>query len=196
MDMKAAREIVLLAGLKLLRSGLVSGTWGNVSQRIDDKLLVITPSGKDYETLSANDIVVVNINTMEFEGKLKPSSECKLHAELYKTRDDINAIIHTHSLYASIVAAARKEIPCMSSEMLEILGATIPVTKYAISGSERLLKNTVNTIGNRNAILLANHGSFCVGKDMGSAFTCCEILEQSCRSYIAAESSKTHENNS
>lgn len=194
MDMKVAKEIVLQAGLKLLKTGLVSGTWGNISQRINNDFLVITPSGKDYEKLRADDMVIVNIHTLKFQGKLKPSSECKLHVELYKTRNDINAIIHTHSLYGSVAAAARKEVPCMSDKMLEIIGPTIPVTKYAVSGSKQLLANTVSTIGDRNAVLLANHGAFCVGNDMDRAFMSCEILEQSCKDYIAA--SETLENNS
>ena len=176
--------MVLESSKKLLELGLVAGTWGNISQKINEEYFAVTPSGRDYETLSVNDIVVVNINTLEYEGSLKPSSECKLHAELYKLRPEINAIIHTHSLYASIVGAARKEVPCMSDEMLCLIGNKIPVTKYAVSGSKKLIQNTIKAIGNKNAVILANHGAFCVGIDMNTAFKTCKIMESSCAEYI------------
>lgn len=85
-------------------------TWGNVSVRISDTQMVITPTGRSYNELVPDDMVVVDFYTLKFEGNIKPSSELKLHCQIYKTRPHINAVIHTHQMYASIVAAAQKDV--------------------------------------------------------------------------------------
>ncbi|WP_432662877.1 class II aldolase/adducin family protein [Wukongibacter baidiensis] len=184
MDVQQARHLVLEAGKRLLSSGLVAGTWGNISQKVNDNLMVITPSGKNYDKLTVYDMVVVNINDLSYEGQLKPSSECKLHAELYKIRKDIGAVIHTHSINACIVASARKEVTSVSDHMADRIGPSIPVTEYAISGTRKLLKNTIKLMKYGNAVLLANHGAICVGKTIENAFITCELMEKACMDFI------------
>lgn len=93
---------------RFLKEGLVARTWGNVSIKVNDTQMVITPSGRPYDELTPNEMVLVDIYTLKYEGTIKPSSELKLHCEVYKTRPHIQAVIHTHQMYASIVAAAQK----------------------------------------------------------------------------------------
>lgn len=186
-EIKQAREIVCNAGVRLLRSGLVSGTWGNISLRLNDDLMVITPSGKAYELLTPADMVVVSIFDLGYEGNIKPSGESGLHAEIYRQRKEINAIIHTHSPNACTVTAARKEVPSILDDMAQIIGPSVRVSEYAIPGTTKLIKGTVKALDGRNAALLANHGSICIGRTLEEAFATCEILEKACRTFMESE---------
>ncbi|MBR2893750.1 MAG: class II aldolase/adducin family protein, partial [Clostridia bacterium] len=104
MDILEAKEIVIKAGHELLKAGLIVRTWGNISCRIDDKSFVITPSGKAYDTLTPDDIVLVNIADLSYDGDVKPSSEKGIHASCYELRPDMNFVIHTHQKNASVVS--------------------------------------------------------------------------------------------
>ncbi|NLA72225.1 MAG: class II aldolase/adducin family protein, partial [Clostridiales bacterium] len=95
MDILQAKELVIEAGKKLVETGLIARTWGNVSCRINDKQFVITPSGRPYETLTPDEIVLVNIDGLSYEGDIKPSSEKGVHAACYSHRKDVNFVIHT-----------------------------------------------------------------------------------------------------
>jgi L-fuculose-phosphate aldolase len=181
------REIVCNSGKQLLRRGLVSGTWGNVSYRVDDDFMVITPSGRDYETLTPGDMVLVNIQDLSYEGNIKPSSESGLHAEIFKNRKEIWAVIHTHSQNVCTVAATHREIPPLLDDMVQIIGPSVRVSDYALSGTGKLTKNVMKALSGRNAALLANHGAVCIGRDMQEAFLACEILEKSCHTFIETE---------
>lgn len=184
MDVTTGKEIVLKAGNDLLSRGLVAGTWGNISLKINKDQMVVTPSGMNYENLTINDMVVMDINTHKYEGDVKPSSESKLHAALYRQRDDINAIIHTHSLYASTVAATRQNLPLEGSSYESLIGIFVPVTRYAISSTPSLERNVLIAIGDNNAVLLANHGAFCIGDTMDETFIICDKLEEACKKFI------------
>lgn len=186
-DIERARETVCHAGKRLLQSGFVSGTWGNLSRRVNEDYMVITPSGREYERLTPGDMVVVNLRDQSYEGNLRPSSELGLHAEIYRTRPEIGAVIHTHSPNASTVAAARREIPPILDDMAQIIGPSVRVADYALPSTKKLIRVTVRALAGRNAALLANHGAVCVGRDMEEAFVACEILEKSCRAFIEAE---------
>ncbi len=196
-----AREIVCEYGKRLARSGLVVGTWGNLSVRADTDLMVITPSGADYERLTPSDMVAVDLRTGEApapdsaEGnpagrgsvRRKPSSEKGLHEAIYLRRPDAGAVIHTHSPNASVLAAARRELPPILDDLAQIAGAGIRVAEYALPGTRKIIRETVKALGGRNAVLLANHGAVCVGRNMAEAFLCCEVLEKGCWAFIAAE---------
>ncbi len=186
-DTEKAKQIVLDAGLKLLKEGYVSGTWGNISLRVDDEMMVITPSGRNYEDLTVEDIVPVNYRTLKYEGTIKPSSEYKLHAEIYKTRSKIHAVIHTHQMNASTVAAARREVPPILDDMAQIIGPTVRVAEYALPNTKKLVRATVKALRGRYAALMANHGAVCIGRDMNEAFVVCEVLEKACKAFIEAE---------
>jgi L-fuculose-phosphate aldolase len=182
-----AQSIVCEAGKRLLRENLVSGTWGNLSLRLDDKLMVITPSGRPYEELTPGDMVLVNYHTLAWEGGIKPSSELKLHAAIYLERNEVYAVIHTHQMNASTVAAARKEVPPILDDMAQIIGPSVRVADYALPNTKKIVRNTVKALRGRNAALMANHGAICIGRDMEEAFVVCQVLEKACKAFIEAE---------
>ena len=187
MNISEAQQIVCKAGKKLLDEGLVARTWGNVSLRFDGNKMAITPTGRPYETMMPYDIVIVDIRDMSHEGNLEPSSEGGLHAEVYKRRKEINAVIHTHQQNASTVAAAHREVPPILDDMAQIVGPSVRVAHYALPSTKKLIRQTIKALKGRNAALLANHGAICVGNDMDEAFMVCRVLEKACKSFIEAE---------
>ena len=109
MNMEKARQIqtaVCETAKKLSTSNLVAGTWGNISARLDNDYMVVTPSGIPYETLKPEDMVIVNMHDLTYEGKLKPSVETPMHARILLERPEVNAAVHTHSTYALVMACA------------------------------------------------------------------------------------------
>ncbi|MHA1909693.1 MAG: class II aldolase/adducin family protein [Candidatus Thorarchaeota archaeon] len=189
MNVDDAKKIVTDAGKKLIENGLVGGTWGNISCRIDETKLAITPSGMSYETLTPEDIAIVNYSTdnVSWEGKHKPSAEMKLHIAIYNERKDIGAVIHSHSMNASTVAVARREVPPILDDMVQIIGPSIRVADYALPSTKKIVKKTMKALKGRNAALMANHGAVCIGRDMDEAFTCTFVLEKTCKAFIESE---------
>jgi L-fuculose-phosphate aldolase len=167
--------------MRLLKENLVSGTWGNISNRLDEQHIIVTPSGKPYDSLVPEDMVVVNIDDLSYEGYLKPSGETSIHAAIYKDRPEINSIVHTHSLYASVIAASMNKVLPYIADMAMILGSDVRVSKHAWTGSQELCETTVEGLKDRFAVILKNHGAICIGRDMEEAFTACQILEKSCQ---------------
>jgi L-fuculose-phosphate aldolase len=178
---------VIEGGCRLLKEGLAARTWGNISIRVDGDQMLITPRGRSYEELTPDDIVLVNYHTSAYVGHVKPSSEKELHGEIYRTRQDVNAVIHTHQMNASTVAAARREVPPVLEEMKEIIGPTVRVAEYALSSTRKISRKTVQALEGRKAALMANHGAVCTGKDLEEAFTVCLTLEKACQAFIEAE---------
>ncbi len=189
MDVNQARSIVCAAGKKLFEHNLVGGTWGNISCRIDADRMAITPSGMSYELLIPDDIVVVDFssNDIVWDGRHKPSAEIKLHIAIYREREEIGAVIHSHSMNASTVAVARREVPPILDDMVQIIGPTIRVAEYALPATKKIVKKTMKALKGRNAALMANHGAVCLGRDMDEAFTCTFVLEKACKAFIEAE---------
>jgi L-fuculose-phosphate aldolase len=188
MTIQEAKEKVCEAGKLLLKEGLVARTWGNVSIKINENQMVITPSGRKYDELTPEEMVLVDIYTLKYEGKLKPSSELKLHCEVYKTRPHINAVIHTHQLYASIVAAAQKDVVVLNEEHQKILGAkTIKAAPYALPNTKKITVETARAIEQSNAALMSNHGVVCIGKDLEDTFEVARTLEKACELFIASK---------
>ena len=151
------RKILYDSGVKLLDNNLVQGTWGNSSVRIDDKYMFATPSGLDYKSLKPEDMAKVDLETLEWTGRLKPTSERGIHAAVYRTRPDIGAVIHTHPVYGSIFAAARQTLPA-TEETAEIFGGDVLVAAYGLPGTKKLREGTLKAMEGRNACFMANHG--------------------------------------
>jgi len=185
--MEKIKKEIIQGGLRLLKEGLVARTWGNISIRVDESYMLITPSGRTYETLTESDIVLVNYHTSKHEGEIKPSSEKELHCEIYRTRPKIKAVIHTHQMNASTVATARREVPPILDDMTQIIGPTVRVAPYALPSTKKITKKTVKALKGRNAALMANHGAVCVGRDLDEAFVVCQVLEKACKAFIEAE---------
>lgn len=182
-ELQEAREKVLEAGKRCQDEGLIVRTWGNISARISDTQFVITPSGKAYESLSPEDIVIVDIKTCAYEGDLKPSSECGVHADVYAMRPEVNFVIHTHQTYASCVSITGNDIE-LSEEEQKFLGEKIPCAEYGMSSSPKLrrqVKKCLKANPKANSMLLRNHGVLCMGTDLENAFEISSMMEQVCK---------------
>ena len=178
---------VLQGGQALVAKGLVAGTWGNISVRIPEtKWIAVTPSGKGYHEITVDDIVIVDAVGTVVEGQFKPSSELPLHLAVYQARTDIQAIVHTHSVFASACAVAHKNIPPIIEDLVQLTGGSVDVAAYALPGTEQLAQNIVKTLGNKNAVLMANHGVVGCGQTLDEAMLACELVEKAAQIYIYA----------
>jgi len=184
------KKAVLEAAQQMAQKGLVVGTSGNVSMRISEpggrQLLAITPNNRYYDLLDVDDIGIVDFEGECVEGELTSSIETMLHIGIYKARKKVNAVIHTHPVFGSILSVIGAEIPPILDDQVTYLGGEIKVTEYSLPGSQELVRNVVPALGPRNAVILANHGTVTVGRDMREAFTNCEMLEKTARVYIYA----------
>lgn len=183
-----ARQEVVAKGKELLDCHLTVGTWGNISCRVPgENSIAITPSGMGYETLVPEDIVILDLKGNIAGGARKPSIEVPLHMAIYSAREDVQAVIHTHSAYASAMAVARKEIPGAVEDLVQIVGGNVRVNEYALPGTEELGINTVKALAGRNAVLLANHGVLGVGRDLNEALKVCQVVEKSAQIVLLAQ---------
>jgi L-fuculose-phosphate aldolase len=184
------KKLVLEASQKMLEKGLVVGTSGNVSLRLPpeggQELLAITPNRRYYDLLTIDDIQVIDFEAEPVEGDLVPSVETMLHIGIYQARKNINAVIHTHSVFASAIAVAGLEIPAILDDQVTFIGGEIKLAKYALPGSEELVDNALAALGERNALLLPNHGVVGIGRTIRDAFTVCELVEKTAKVYICA----------
>lgn len=181
----AVQREICAAGIRLVKEGLVARTWGNISIRIDEQTIAITPSGVKYEDVCPEHIAVININDGSFNGDVKPSGERKLHMEIYRRQPQSGAIIHTHQLNASVCSAVRKDVPVLSAADREILSAEIiRCGSYGLPGTKKLSSETVKAAGNSKCALMANHGAVCIGRDIEEAFTVSKTLEKVCEEFI------------
>lgn len=188
MLLKKQRSEIVKFGKKLVKSGLTTGTGGNLSciDR-DTNLVAISPSGIDYDEMIPGDVVVLNMTGEILDSKLKPSSETGIHLGLYHKRKDISAVVHTHSPYATTMACLNMEIPAVHY-LIGFSGKKVPVAPYATFGTEQLADNVCNTIGDYNAVLMANHGLIAVGGDLLGAFCVAEEIEFVARIFYHAKS--------
>lgn len=180
MNYLAEHNEVLQTAREIFEAKLVNGTWGNVSRRVDGQpLMVITPSGMDYNTLTLEDMALVDFDFNLVIGEYKPSIETPLHLAIYKNRPDIGAIVHVHSPWATAFAVAGQDIPVILEETAQVIGHPIKVAGYAPCGSSELAANVINTLGkNDKALLLANHGLLGMGKNTADALRVCYIAER------------------
>ena len=187
---REARKTVLEAALKMAEKGLVAGTSGNISLRLPSngkkQLMAITPTSRHYDTLKVDDIPVIDFEGQRVAGDLPPSIETPLHIGIYRARKDVNAVIHTHSVFASAAAVAGFDIPPILEDQAAFLGGEIKLAGYALSGTPEQLANVLAALGDRNAVLLANHGAVGTGRTMRDAFTACELIEKTARVYFLA----------
>lgn len=184
-DVCVARKAVREMGTRLVQAGLVIGTWGNVSVRLGNQV-IITPSGADYSKLTDEDMPVIDLSTGQHEGA-KPSSEKGLHLEVYRQRKEIGAVIHVHSPNASTLAAARRELPPILDDVAQLIGPSVRVADYALPSTKKIVRTTMRALRGRMAALMANHGAICLGRDLDEAFLCCQVLEKGCKAFIEAE---------
>ena len=189
------REELVDLHQELVRNKLVAWTSGNVSQRMtfDDgsaDLFAIKPSGVRYEELTADSIVVCDLDGNLVHGTLSPSSDTAAHAYVYRNMPEVNGVVHTHSNYACAWAAVGEEIPCILTAIADEFGGPIPVGPFAIIGDDSIGRGIVETLsGHRSpAVLMANHGVFTIGPDAKSAIKAAVMCEDNAKSaYLARQ---------
>ncbi len=184
------RAAVADAGRALLARGLVAGTAGNVSARLaGGDLLAVTPSGMPYPSIGAEDVVVLEVSTgRQVAGERRPSVETPIHLHLMRARPDVAATIHTHSTFASAVASAGQEIPVSLDSMAALLGGPLRLAPYGPSGSPQMQAAIAERLRDSDAVLLANHGAFVVGRSLDAALLLAESVEEWARVYVISRS--------
>lgn len=188
MKLLQQRQQIVEYGLKLLSSGLTTGSGGNLSILSSaDDLIAIGPSGIDYNQVRVEDVVIIDRAGQIVEGTRKPSSEASFHLALYRARPELRAVVHTHSVYATTMACLHWEIPAVHY-LVAFSGNKVPLADYATFGSDELADKVVKGIADYNAVLLANHGLVAVGRDIKSAFNVAEEIELVARIYYQCKS--------
>jgi len=188
MLMEKERLLLIEYGKKLVKAGLTKGTGGNLS--IFDRKnghVAITPSGIDFFEIQPEDIVIIDVDGNVIEGNRTPSSEWAMHVMPYKYRDDIDAVIHAHTMYATVMACLRQELPA-THYMIAVAGENVRVAEYATYGSPELAQNAFEAMKDRKAVILANHGILTGANDLLNAFNIVEEIEYCSEVYVKARS--------
>lgn len=182
------RQEVIDTALRMAADKLTVGTWGNVSLKDDNGRIYITPSGVSYNVLVPKDIVVVDGEGKVLDGYRNPSVETGTHLAIYRSRPDIQAIVHTHPLYSAVFAALERDLPACGEDFALLVGDTVRCAEYAPPGTPELAANASAALGNRAAVILSRHGAICVGVTSKQALTVAEVLEKNARIAIMASS--------
>lgn len=187
MRLRNERSQIVQFGLRLLSAGLTTGSGGNLSvfQR-EAGLVAVTPSGVEYPEMRPGDVVLVDPEGRPREGSLEPTSELAFHLAFYRARPDVNAVVHTHSPWATTVACLGWELPAVHY-LVGFAGRKVPLAPYATFGTPELAGNAVDALEAHNAVLLANHGLAAVGANLAQAFTVAEEIEWVARVYLQAK---------
>ncbi|MET7705917.1 L-ribulose-5-phosphate 4-epimerase [Micromonospora sp. NPDC005413] len=178
------RATVARLHAELTRYRLVAWTSGNVSARVPGQdLMVIKPSGVGYDDLSADTMVVCDLNGVLVEGDLAPSSDTAAHAYVYRAMPEVGGVVHTHSSYATAWAARGEAIPCYLTAQADEFGGEIPIGPFALIGGDDIGKGIVGTLaGHRSpAVLMRNHGVFTIGRDARAAVKAAVMCEDVAR---------------
>lgn len=189
MILKKERDQIIEYGIKMLESGLTKGTGGNLSIfNREKKLMAISPSGIEYHKIKPKDVVIIDLEGNIVDGTAVPSSECDMHRVFYKYREDINALIHTHTVYATTIACMNWDLPSVHYLVAFAGTDVVKCAKYATYGTPELAKNAFDAMEGANAVLLANHGLLAGAGDMGMAYNITEEIEYCAELYYRTKS--------
>jgi L-fuculose-phosphate aldolase len=179
------QEALISACRELTRLRLTHGTSGNISVRRDERQFFVSPTGMSYDALEADDIPLVNLDGRWF-GRRLPSSEWRFHRDIFKSRNDVGAIVHTHSTNAAALACTGRGIPAFHYMVAVAGGADIRCAPYYTFGTQSLSDAAVAALEGRKACLLANHGVIAVGADLPAALALAGEVENLAAQYCAA----------
>jgi L-ribulose-5-phosphate 4-epimerase len=181
------RELLLGLHRELYDSGLVVWSGGNISQRVDEGFL-IKPSGVRYSELTAENMVLCDLNGQVLSGNLSPSSDAAAHAYVYRNMPEVSGVVHTHSNYACAFAAVNKPIPCILTAIADEFGGEIPIGPFAIIGDDSIGKGIVDTLSSHRskAVLMSQHGVFTIGSDATAALKTAVMCEDAATSAFLA----------
>jgi L-fuculose-phosphate aldolase len=180
-----AWEELVATARRTVADGLVVGTSGNVSVRVDDTVLV-TPSGVPYDRLAPDDVTGVDLDGRQVLGRLVPTSELPMHLAIYRTTG-ARAVVHTHAVHATAVSTLVPELPAIHY-MSAALGGAVRVAPYATYGTRELAENMLHALADRTACLLRNHGTIAYGDTLDQAYDRTAQLEWMCRLWLTASS--------
>jgi L-fuculose-phosphate aldolase len=185
------RQAIVDAAVRMSHAGLVVGTSGNISVRLDSlvdgsQLFAVTPAATPYESMTAADVAVVDFEIEPVEGDKPPSSESLLHAAIYQARADVNAVVHTHSEYGSVLAVTGFPLPPVTDEVTVAIGGQVEVSKYGFPGSQDLAENVTAALGMRAAALIRNHGAVAVGRTLDEAMEIAILVERAAKIFVYA----------
>jgi L-fuculose-phosphate aldolase len=187
MSDRDVRTDVVQCAQEMDRSGLVVGTAGNVSGRQSDGTICLTPSSTPYPDITAEGLAVVDLAGAHVEGSGKPSTEKAMHLACYNAFPEVGGVVHCHPVHGSMFAVARKPIPACIEEVIVYVGGDIPVADYATTGTQELADEVVRHLGDRGAVLMANHGLLCVGKSPADALHTALVVEHTAKIVWGAE---------
>jgi L-fuculose-phosphate aldolase len=179
------RTLVIAACRELTRRGLTHGISGNVSVRCDERRFFVSPSGMDYEALQAADVPLIDLDGGWF-GRRRPSSEWRFHRDIFRSRHDVGAIVHTHSPRATALACTGRGIPAFHYMVAVAGGSDIRCAPYHAFGTQELSDAALAALEGRNACLLANHGVIAIGADLRTALALAGEVENLALQYAVA----------
>lgn len=195
MDILTAKLSVIDAGKKLVENGLIARTWGNISCRVDCDSFAITPSGKPYETLTPEQIVLVRVSDLGWEGEVKPSGEKGVHAEVYKNRPDVEFVVHTHQTYASVLSCLGADVEVTDARAAAVVGNIVPMAAYGLPSTKTLINGVGEALrraDDAKAVFMSHHGALCFGTDSDKTFETAMMLEEVCERHILARYASTY----
>lgn len=188
MLLEKERKEIVEYGQKLIESGLTTGTGGNISvNNREEGLMAISPSGIDYYETNPEDVLVMDLKGNIVEGDKTPSSEYDMHKIFYEKREDINAVVHCHSVYSTTLACLNWELPAVHY-LVAFAGKNVRCAEYATFGTPELAENAFEAMKDRRAVLLANHGLLAGGPDLINTFNIAEEIEFCAEVYYRAKS--------
>lgn len=178
---------VLRIAKKSYEEKMMAGTSGNMScYDTETGYMAITPSSYDYGIMEEKDIVVIDLEGAVIDGHLNPSSEWRMHAEIYRELPRVKAVVHTHSPYATSFAVNHQEVPVILIEMVPFIKGSLEVSPYAAQGSAQVGMNAVPILKRKNACLMANHGVLAVGETIDQAYINSVYAEDTAKIYHMA----------
>ena len=185
-DLRSMHETVLAASKELNDHGLVEGSSGNLSARIDDRHVCMTPSSIPYDDMVIDDLVVVDLDGNVALGDKGPTSEKALHLACYRRYPEVGGVIHSHAVYATMFAVAREPIPAAIEEVAVYIGGDVPVCEYTMTGTDELGEEVASKLGDRAAVLVANHGMVTVGPTLDKALHAARLVERTAQIVFGA----------
>ena len=184
------KKTILEACQWMVKQGYVvaGGSGGNISMRVEgEDAIAVSPSGMDYMDLTEDDICIVDLELKAIESKHAPSVETRMHIAIYENRLDVNCIVHTHQIFASVLALINEPIPPLFDEVVVNIGNIVDIIPYGMSGSAELLENVKSKVGNQcMCYIIQNHGALNLGIDMKAALRNVGLLEKVARVYYYA----------
>ena len=178
---------VVDAAREMERAGLVVGTAGNVSGRRADGSICLTPSSTPYPDVTPDNLAVLTLDGQQLSSSGEPSTEKAMHLACYNAFDEVGGVVHCHPPHASMFALAHRPVPASIEEVIIYVGGDVPVADYATTGTDELASEVVRHLGDRGAVLMANHGLLCVGKSPDDALHTALVVEHTAKIMFGAE---------